>query len=124
MGKGGTKVHYLATAAATKGGFGLYRWEFTGPPSGPDPHFHKTISESFYVLSGTERLQDGRRWTDAKPGDFLFVPEGGIHAFRTHSGEPAPMLLLFAPGPPPEGYSEPPPDRAPPGPPPPPPQPP
>src|SRR5260370_22582333 len=35
MGKGGTQVHYLATAAATKGGFGLYRWEFTGPPSRP-----------------------------------------------------------------------------------------
>jgi mannose-6-phosphate isomerase-like protein (cupin superfamily) len=75
-------------------------------PSGPDPHFHKTISESFYVLSGTVRLYDGTQWIDATPGDFLFVPEGGIHAFRNESGEPATMLILFAPGAPREDYFE------------------
>jgi mannose-6-phosphate isomerase-like protein (cupin superfamily) len=106
MGSGGTQVHYLATGASTKGEFGLYRWDFTGPRSGPDPHFHRTVSESFYILSGTVRLYDGRQWADAKPGDFLFVPEGGIHAFRNESGEPASMLLLFAPGAPREGYFE------------------
>lgn len=106
MGKGGTRVHYLATGAVTKGEFGLYRWDFTGSPSGPEPHFHKTLSESFYVLSGTVRLYDGRRWADGRPGDFLFVPEGGIHGFRNESGEPASMLLLFTPGAPREGYFE------------------
>jgi quercetin dioxygenase-like cupin family protein len=106
MGSGGTQVHYLATGASTSGEFGLYRWDFTGPRSGPDPHFHRTLSESFYVLSGTVRLYDGRRWTDGKPGDFLFVPEGGIHGFRNESGAPASMLLLFAPGAPREGYFE------------------
>ncbi|HEY6594335.1 MAG TPA: cupin, partial [Asanoa sp.] len=40
------------------------------------------------------------------PGDFLYVPEGGIHAFRNESGEPASMLILFAPGAPREGYFE------------------
>ena len=106
MGAGGTRVHYLATGAATGGEFGLYRWDMTGPPSGPDPHFHRTISESFFILSGTVRLFNGERWTDARPGDFLFVPEGGIHAFRNESGEPASMLLLFTPGAPREGYFE------------------
>jgi quercetin dioxygenase-like cupin family protein len=78
-----------------------------GPkPSGPDAHFHKTISESFYVLSGTVRLYDGKRWIDGTSGDFLFVPEGGVHAFRNESGEPASMLLLFAPGAPREDYFE------------------
>jgi mannose-6-phosphate isomerase-like protein (cupin superfamily) len=106
MGKGGTQVHYLATGAGTNGDFGLYRWDFTGPRSGPGPHFHKTISESFYILSGTVRLYDGRRWVDGEPGDFLTVPEGGIHGFRNESGEPASMLLLFAPGAPREAYFE------------------
>ena len=78
----------------------------TGPPSGPDPHFHKTISDSFFILSGTVRLYDGKRWIDATAGDFLFVPEGGVHAFRNESGEPASMLLLFAPGAPREEYFE------------------
>ena len=97
---------YLATGAGTHGQFGLYRWDFTGPPSGPDPHFHRAISESFFILSGTVRLFNGKHWTDASQGDFLYVPEGGVHAFRNESGEPASMLLLFAPGAPREGYFE------------------
>ena len=102
----GGAVHYLATGASTGGRFGLHRWEMGATPSGPDPHFHRTISESFYVLSGTLRLYDGRHWIDGRPGDFLFVPEGGIHAFRNESGEPASMLILFAPGAPREEYFE------------------
>jgi mannose-6-phosphate isomerase-like protein (cupin superfamily) len=97
---------YLANGASTNGQFGLYRWDMSGPPSGPEPHFHRSISESFFVLSGTVRLYDGKRWIDANQGDFLFVPEGGVHAFRNESGEPASMLLLFAPGAPREGYFE------------------
>jgi mannose-6-phosphate isomerase-like protein (cupin superfamily) len=97
---------YLATGASTHGQFGLYRWDFKGPPSGPDPHFHRAISESFFILSGTVRLFNGQQWIDATPCDFLYVPEGGVHAFRNESGEPASMLLLFAPGAPREGYFE------------------
>jgi mannose-6-phosphate isomerase-like protein (cupin superfamily) len=102
----GGKAHYLATGASTGGQFGLYRWEMAAAASGPEPHFHRTISESFYVLSGAVRLYDGTRWMDGEPGDFLFVPEGGIHAFRNESGEPATMLILFAPGAPREEYFE------------------
>jgi mannose-6-phosphate isomerase-like protein (cupin superfamily) len=99
-------VSYLATGASTDGQFGLYRWDMGPEPSGPGTHFHRTISESFFVLSGTVRLFDGARWSDATAGDFLFVPEGGLHAFRNESGAPASMLILFAPGAPREGYFE------------------
>jgi mannose-6-phosphate isomerase-like protein (cupin superfamily) len=102
----GTRVHYLATSAGTQGLFGLYRWEMGPEPSGPGPHFHRTIQESFYVLSGTIRFFDGERWLDGRPGDFVHVPEGGVHGFRNVSGEPASMLLHFAPGAPREGYFE------------------
>lgn len=97
---------YLATGAATNGQFGLYRWDMPGKPTGPGPHFHRSISESFYILSGTVRLYNGTKWIDTTPGDFLFVPEGGIHGFRNESGEPASMLILFAPGAPREEYFE------------------
>jgi mannose-6-phosphate isomerase-like protein (cupin superfamily) len=101
-----TQASYLATGDTTDGRFGLYRWDFKGPPSGPDPHFHRSISESFFVLSGTVQLHDGKGWRDGHPGDFLYVPEGGIHGFRNESGEPASMLILFAPGAPREDYFE------------------
>jgi mannose-6-phosphate isomerase-like protein (cupin superfamily) len=99
-------VHYLATGASTHGLFGLYRWEMGPVPGGPEKHFHRSISESFYILSGAVRIYDGTQWIDAKSGDFVHVPEGGIHAFRNESGEPASMLLHFAPGAPREGYFE------------------
>ncbi|MGW5363960.1 cupin domain-containing protein [Actinopolymorpha pittospori] len=102
----GNTAHYLATGATTNGQFGLYRWEMGPEPSGPQPHFHRSISESFYVLTGTVRIYDGTRWIDTKPGDFVHVPEGGVHGFRNESGEPASMLLHFAPGAPREGYFE------------------
>ena len=44
--------------------------------------------------------------TTSGPGDFLYVPEGGLHAFRNGSGQPASMLILFVPGAPREGYFE------------------
>jgi uncharacterized RmlC-like cupin family protein len=99
-------VGYLATGASTSGQFGLYRWDMSAEASGAKTHFHRTISESFFVLSGTVRLFDGDRWADGHAGDFLFVPEGGLHAFRNESGAPASMLILFAPGAPREGYFE------------------
>ncbi len=101
----GTSVHYLATHASTDSHFGLYRWNMGAEPSGPSPHFHKTISESFFVLDGVVRLFDGARWTEATAGDFLHVAPGGIHAFRNESGA-ASMLLLFAPGAPRGRYFE------------------
>lgn len=98
------EVLYLATGDSTRGEFGLYRWTFGPNRTGPDPHFHRSISESFFILDGEVELYTGERWTTAHAGDFLFVPEGGIHGFR--GVNPASMLLLFAPGAPREEYFE------------------
>jgi mannose-6-phosphate isomerase-like protein (cupin superfamily) len=102
----GTAVRYLATGVSTHGQFGLYRWDARPHTPGPSAHFHRTISESFFILSGTVRLFNGERWMDATAGDFLYVPEGGVHAFHNESDESASMLLLFAPGAPREAYFE------------------
>jgi mannose-6-phosphate isomerase-like protein (cupin superfamily) len=102
----GGSVDYLALGAATSGEFGLYRWNFAAARGGPDPHFHRSISESFFVLDGVVSLYDGTGWKDAGPGDFMYVPPGGIHGFKNESGELASMLLLFAPGAPREEYFE------------------
>lgn len=102
----GTAYHYLSTTDSTGGEYGLYRVDMGPEASGPSTHFHKAMSESFFILSGTMRLYDGRRWVDATSGDYLYVPVGGLHAFRNESGEPASMLMLFAPGAPREEYFE------------------
>jgi quercetin dioxygenase-like cupin family protein len=102
----GGRVDYLATEASTGGEFGLYRWTFGAGLSGPDPHFHRTISESFFILEGVVKIFDGDEWIDAHPGDFVYVPVGGIHGFKHEDDDPAAMLLLFAPGAPREEYFE------------------
>lgn len=102
----GADAHYLATGATTSGEFGLFRWNMGPGTSGPGPHFHRTMSESFFVISGSIRLFDGEAWIETGPGDFLYVPPGGLHGFRNESGHPASMLILFTPGAPREGYFE------------------
>jgi mannose-6-phosphate isomerase-like protein (cupin superfamily) len=104
--RSGTVCRFVARGSLTGGRFGLFRWEMTPDSGGPAAHFHRTFSESFYVLSGAVRLFDGRSWLDATAGDFLYVPDGGIHGFRNDSGAAASMLILFAPGAPRERYFE------------------
>jgi mannose-6-phosphate isomerase-like protein (cupin superfamily) len=97
-------AHFIATGATTAGRFGLYRWDMGVEAAGARPHFHRTMSESFFVLSGSIELFTGQKWRPSGPGDFAYVPEGGVHGFRNESGEPASLLILFAPGAPREAY--------------------
>jgi PhnB protein len=90
---GAATVGSVASGSRTSGRFGLFRWDMGPHAGGPDPHFHTTFSESFYVLDGTVRLGDGTTWRDATAGDYLYVPEGGVHAFRNDGDAPASMLI-------------------------------
>ncbi|MGH2402141.1 MAG: cupin domain-containing protein [Candidatus Limnocylindria bacterium] len=93
-----TAMKFVAPGSVTEGRYGLFRLDMQPRSGGPGAHFHRTFSESFYVLDGTVRLYDGAGWVSASAGDFLHVPEGGIHAFRNNGEAPASMLILFAPG--------------------------
>jgi len=97
-------AHFIATGESTDGRFGLYRWDMGAGTAGARPHFHRTISESFFVLSGAIELFNGTDWLESGPGDFAHVREGGVHGFRNTSGEPASLLILFTPGAPREAY--------------------
>ncbi len=70
----GVAYHYLATQQATDGDYGLYRVDIAPAGGGPGPHYHRAMSEAFFVLSGTMRLYDGRDWVDGHQSDFLYVP--------------------------------------------------
>ena len=102
----GTTVDYLATGASTDGRFGLYRWNMAPGPGGPPLHFHRTFSESFFILAGMVTLGDGAKEVDARSGDYLYVPPGGLHSFSNDTDDPASMLILFSPGAPREEYFE------------------
>ena len=50
------RYHYLANQQAADGEDGLYRVEIAPKGGGPGPHFHRAMSEAFFVLSGTVKL--------------------------------------------------------------------
>jgi quercetin dioxygenase-like cupin family protein len=104
--KSGTVARFVATGSFTRGDFGLYRWEMPANTGGATGHFHRTFSESFYVLEGNPSFFDGATWTEGGPGFFLYVPRGGIHGFKNESPTPATFLILFSPGIAREGYFE------------------
>jgi mannose-6-phosphate isomerase-like protein (cupin superfamily) len=88
----------IRATTCESGLYGLFRWDMGPRSGGPRPHHHKTFSEAFCVLDGTVQLGDGNEWVDARAGDFLYVPQSGIHAFRNDNDACASMLILFAPG--------------------------
>jgi mannose-6-phosphate isomerase-like protein (cupin superfamily) len=55
----GTKYHYLANQQATDGDYGLYRVDIAPAGGGPPAHYHRAMSEAFFVLSGTMKLYEG-----------------------------------------------------------------
>jgi mannose-6-phosphate isomerase-like protein (cupin superfamily) len=100
------QYHYLANQQKTDGDYGLFRVDLAPKAGGPGPHFHRAMSEAFFVLSGSVTIYDGTDWVRSGQNDFLYVPPGGIHGFRNEADDPASMLMLFAPGAPREHYFE------------------
>jgi hypothetical protein len=60
--RSGTVARFVARGPFTGGRFGLFRWEMPGRSGGASPHFHRTFSESFYILSGSVSLFSGQDW--------------------------------------------------------------
>ena len=95
---GRSTLRFVAPGSVTAGRFGLFQYRIAARSPGPGPHYHRTFSESFYVLSGELTIYDGRRWAGFGAGDFVHVADGGVHGFRNDRDDPAEFLILFAPG--------------------------
>lgn len=100
----GALAGFIAPGSMTGDRYGLFRWDAPARSGGAKPHFHRAFSEAFFVLSGEMEVWAGSAWHRAVAGDYLFVPEGGIHGFRNDGDAAASMLILFAPAPPRERF--------------------
>jgi quercetin dioxygenase-like cupin family protein len=95
---GPPSVRFVAPGSVTAERYGLFEYRMPARSPGPGAHYHRTFSESFYVLTGRLTIFDGERWSGFGPGDYAHVPDGGVHAFRNDGDDPAAFLILFAPG--------------------------
>jgi quercetin dioxygenase-like cupin family protein len=91
-------LRMVAPGSATAGRYGLVEYHVTPRSPGAAPHYHRTFSESFYVLSGQLTVYSAGEWRPLGPGDYALVHEGGAHGFRNDGDEEAAFLILFAPG--------------------------
>ena len=99
VGNGPTSsLRMVAPGAVTGARYGLVEYRVAARSGGAPPHYHRTFSESFYVLTGQLTIYANGRWQPCRPGDYALVHETGVHGFRNDGDEETSFLILFAPG--------------------------
>ncbi len=72
----------------------------TQPPGSGSPlHVHTREAEAWFLLEGTMTYVAGADTFHLAPGDFIYLPQGVPHAFRTTGTTPVRFLGLALPGP-------------------------
>ncbi len=85
----------LASGALTSGAFELFQ-EVRATTGGPPPHVHRERDEAFFVLEGRYVFVRDHEAVELLPGEFIFVPRGTRHAYRTMEA-PSRTLIIVAP---------------------------
>lgn len=89
---------FKACATDTNGAMSFC--EFTLGPweMGPVLHFHTSVDEAMYVVSGTLLTQLGEERSEADAGAFVWMPRGVGHAFSNAGPDPVHVLVVAVPG--------------------------
>jgi mannose-6-phosphate isomerase-like protein (cupin superfamily) len=94
----GSLIHIHATADDSAGGFSMI--EMVLPPKfpGAPTHYHKRMTETFYVLQGAldATIDNGNRMI--YPGECAVIKPGMRHSFRNSSSQTLRFLLIATPG--------------------------
>lgn len=62
------------------------------------PHYHKTHSETFYVLDGQVEWTVGGETHVLNKGDAVYIPPNTVHSIRVVGGKPMQNLMIYEPG--------------------------
>jgi quercetin dioxygenase-like cupin family protein len=95
----GTATSVFKATRETAGGFfSLAEVTIQTGTSGPPPHSHRELLDSFYVLEGTLTVRVGDDEVEAPPGTYACMPPSVVHTFANRSDEPVRFLNLNTPG--------------------------
>ncbi|MGI0020786.1 MAG: cupin domain-containing protein [Nitrososphaera sp.] len=90
----GTRMVVKVSGEQSEGAYTLI--EMTHPPdAGPALHVHPKAAEAYYVLEGEYSIRYGEKQILAKAGDFVFIPKGVPHNYR--SGPQGGRVLVVSP---------------------------
>jgi mannose-6-phosphate isomerase-like protein (cupin superfamily) len=87
-----------ATRDATAGRFFLSECEIAPGFTGPPPHVHRELVDSFYVLEGTLTIIIGQDTVELGRGGFACALPGERHTFANRSDRIVRFLNINAPG--------------------------
>lgn len=93
----GGKYRILVSGEQTNDQFAVI--EMLVPPgAGPIPHEHPEMLETFYVAEGTIEFRTEAGKQVATAGGHVHIPlNGGVHAFKNISDQPARLLCTVMP---------------------------
>lgn len=92
----GNILTFRARSVATGGSFTVIEVR-TAPGAGAPPHT-QTDEEAFLILEGGYEITRDGQVRSCRPGDFVHVPPGVVHAFRNPTDAVSKMLLINFPG--------------------------
>ena len=92
----GDGVAILASGKDTNGTYAQVEGMLVPAGEAP-PHIHHREDETFYVLEGSLELRVGEDTYLARPGEYLRVPRGTVHALRNVGEHTARALVTFVP---------------------------
>ncbi|MGG5820724.1 cupin domain-containing protein [Falsiroseomonas sp. HW251] len=78
----------------------LVMFDFVVPADAkvPAPHYHESVDEAVYGLSGTMTTTvDGTRH-EVRAGDVVHIPRGAVHHHANLHAETAKVLIVLTPG--------------------------
>ncbi len=93
----GSLYENLVSAGETGGQLGVSI--VTQPPGMASPlHVHTREAEAWFILGGTMTYLADDKLVDLGPGDFIYLPRGVPHGYRTTGSTPVRFLALAVPG--------------------------
>ncbi len=93
----GSKMGFKAVTEDTRGAYSLIEYEAGPEFSGPAPHIHLEMEESFYVVDGVFNVQVGDEMVRAPAGSFILIPRGTVHTFANPLPTPSKFLIIASP---------------------------
>jgi len=91
-------MYFKVAADEVNNSFDLFEIR-VGYLEGPPVHFHDHQDETFHILEGELTLKVADELVTAKPGDFILIPRGVVHAYgNLKEGSTARAVVNVAPG--------------------------
>ena len=62
-----------------------------------EPHSHRSAEQVIYILAGSIEVEMWGERQVATSGEAVFLPAGQAHSLSAHGGQPAKVLVIYAP---------------------------